>query len=340
MILVESGWVESDARAMIDKAPATSIDGSMSVGEVMTGLVFFFKQKTAYEITVGLEFRRVLFRSSQQRCSWHRAAGSQSFDRKTAGCKEGQEGVTQLKENHGTKNTSIRIPPRLQQALEIALVRWSRLCRTASRRREAAQGIEREAEVSRHQLHRNRTRSQQTGGAHFHRPARDHHRPQGRGNRQAQAGRAEAHQARSAHRHPGSASPGTGCHSGRGIDCAATGKAGGLSPRHAQIGRLSAAIWLQGNQSTRCGTFERRGNRPERVVSARPFAAADPSRGHRLWYCRSADHLRRHRGEVLDLSGRKRSEAQYPGAGKARGGGSRLKKLTGNFTGYREARIQ
>ncbi len=96
---------------------------------------------------------------------------------------------------------------------------------------------------------------------------------------------------------------------------------------------------------TRCGTFERRGNRPQRMVSARPFAAADPSRGHRLWHCRSADHLRGHRGEVLDLSGRKRSKAQYPGAGKARGSRGRLKNLTESGDRFAvahntEARIQ
>src|SRR5215204_1357064 len=37
----------------------------MTVGGGVSGyFFFFFKQKTAYEITVSLEFRRVLFRSS------------------------------------------------------------------------------------------------------------------------------------------------------------------------------------------------------------------------------------------------------------------------------------
>ena len=36
------------------------------------GIIFLFKQKTAYEITVCLEFRRVLFRSeiALERVTW------------------------------------------------------------------------------------------------------------------------------------------------------------------------------------------------------------------------------------------------------------------------------
>src|ERR1039457_2596015 len=42
---------------------------------VVLVLVFFFKQKTAYEITRCLEFRRVLFRSPASR-TWCRAGGT------------------------------------------------------------------------------------------------------------------------------------------------------------------------------------------------------------------------------------------------------------------------
>src|SRR5215204_6342000 len=34
--------------------------------QLVVPIFFFFKQKTAYEITVGLEFRRVLFRSNNR----------------------------------------------------------------------------------------------------------------------------------------------------------------------------------------------------------------------------------------------------------------------------------
>src|ERR1051326_2726534 len=92
---------------------------------------------------------------SEQGRSWNRAARTEGSDRKTASCKEGQEGVTK---HNGTENTSIRIPPGLQQALEVALVCGTRLRRTAARRCETAQGIERKAEVCRYQLDRYRTR--------------------------------------------------------------------------------------------------------------------------------------------------------------------------------------
>jgi hypothetical protein len=45
---------------------------------------------------------------------------------------------------------------------------------------------------------------------------------------------AEAHQARSAHRHSGSASAGTRRHAGGGVDRVAARKARGISPRDAQ----------------------------------------------------------------------------------------------------------
>jgi len=51
------------------------------------------------------------------------------------------------------------------------------------------------------------------------------------------------------------------------------------------------------------GRLKRCGNRPQRVVSAGTFAAADASRRHRLRHRRSANHLRGDWREVLDLSG-------------------------------------
>jgi len=74
-------------------------------------------------------------------------------------------------------------------------------------------------------------------------------------------------------------------------------------PRDAQGSGFGPAFRLQGNQGSRCRPLERRGNRPQRVVFAGPFALADPSRGHRFRHCGSANHLRRHRCEMLDLPG-------------------------------------
>src|SRR5690349_23585499 len=42
--------------------------------------IYFFKQKTAYEISTGLEFRRVLFRSRLRRVH-HRAVANRRDDR-------------------------------------------------------------------------------------------------------------------------------------------------------------------------------------------------------------------------------------------------------------------
>src|SRR3984893_12078479 len=86
----------------------------------------------------------------------------------------------------GTENTPLRIPPRLQQAVELALVRRSRLRRDAARRREAAPRVERAPQERGHQLHRYRARRQQARRAYLHSASGHHHRPQGRGNRQAQ----------------------------------------------------------------------------------------------------------------------------------------------------------
>ncbi len=57
---------------------------------------------------------------------------------------------------------------------------------------------------------RHRARRQQAGRPDLHRAPGNHHRPQGLGNRQAEERSAEAHQARSAHRHSGSAPSGAG----------------------------------------------------------------------------------------------------------------------------------
>ncbi len=58
------------------------------------------------------------------------------------------------------------------------------------------------------------------------------------------------------------------------------------------------------------GPAERRGNRAQGMVSARPLAAADAARGHRFWFCAGLHHLRRDWREVLGLPGRKRAGAR------------------------------
>ena len=84
----------------------------------------------------------------------------------------------------------------------------------------------------------------------------------------------------------------------------------------------ASSLRLQGHQSSRSWPLERRGNRPQRVVPARPSASANSPRGHRFRHCGSQHHVRHHRREVLDLSGRKRSEARLQDSERARCGKS------------------
>src|SRR5579885_2204215 len=90
-------------------------------------------------------------RSSEGRAR-HYAPRSQGSYRQAAAAKEGKE-VT-----YGTEGSSLRFPPWLQQALEVALVCRPRVRRPAPRRREAAPRAERPPQVRGCQLHRYRTR--------------------------------------------------------------------------------------------------------------------------------------------------------------------------------------
>ena len=66
------------------------------------------------------------------------------------------------------------------------------------------------------------------------------------------------------------------------VDRAAARKARGVPKGDAQGGGFGAALRLQGNQGSRVGTLERRGNRAHGMVSARAASAAHAARGYRL----------------------------------------------------------
>src|SRR5260221_14477718 len=68
--------------------------------------------------------------------------------------KVGRSGRAGKEDKRGTENAPLRIPPRLQQAVEVAMVRRPRLRRAAARRREAAPRAERAPPERRHQLPR------------------------------------------------------------------------------------------------------------------------------------------------------------------------------------------
>src|SRR6266536_3982756 len=63
--------LEEDARAHGHEVVVTNTDYQ---SQRLVAIVFFFKQKTAYEIHSCLEFRRVLFRSQWAKLFWSRRA--------------------------------------------------------------------------------------------------------------------------------------------------------------------------------------------------------------------------------------------------------------------------
>ena len=97
----------------------------------------------------------------------------------------------------------------------------------------------RAAEGGRRQLDRSRPSRQQAAHHDPHLASRHHHRPQGRRDREAEAGPGQEDQARSLHRYSGSAQARARCAAGVRIDRAAAGKARGVPPRDAQGGRLA-----------------------------------------------------------------------------------------------------
>src|SRR6267378_6078837 len=74
-------------------------------------LVFFFKQKTAYEISTWLEFRRVLFRSEDEKERQSRTSpgSSQRFSSSTSSCavRSRCNGVTEMSRRSNTASQSL-----------------------------------------------------------------------------------------------------------------------------------------------------------------------------------------------------------------------------------------
>ena len=129
---------------------------------------------------------------------------------------------------------------------------------------------------------RDRARGEQAEDRHLHLAPGHHHRPQGDGSRQAEAGDPEEDQSRGLHQHPGDPEAGARRAADRRVGRDAARKARGVPPRDAQGGRVGAALRRARHQGPRVGPPERRGNRALGVVPARPAAAADAPRRHRL----------------------------------------------------------
>ena len=151
---------------------------------------------------------------------------------------------------------------------------------------------------------RDRARRQQAQDQHLHLAPRDHHRPQGAGGRQAEAGDPEEDRQGGLHQHPGDPEARARRPARVGVGGAPAREAHRLPPGHAQGGGRRPALRRQGDQGAGVGPPERRRDRPLRVVPARPAAAAHAPRRHRLRLPRGAHELRPDRREVLDLQGR------------------------------------
>ena len=141
-----------------------------------------------------------------------------------------------------------------------------------------------------------------------------HHRPQGAGGRQAQAGDPEAHGQGGLHQHPGDPQARARRAAGLRVGRAPAREAHRLPPRHAQGGRRGAALRGARDQDPGLRPPERRRDRALGVVPARPAAAAHPARGHRLRLPRGPHHVRPDRRQDLDLPGRDRRPAAGAGA--------------------------
>jgi DNA-binding SARP family transcriptional activator len=125
-------------------------------------------------------------------------------------------------------------------------------------------------------------RCQQAEDRHLHLAARHHHRPQGDGGRQAEAGDPEAHEPGGLHQHPGDpeARARGAAHLRVGGDAAR--EARGVPPGDAEGGRVGAPLRRPRDQGAGVRAAQRRGDRPLGVVSARTAPAPDLARGHRL----------------------------------------------------------
>ena len=103
----------------------------------------------------------------------------------------------------GQKVTPLRVPHRVQQDLEVAVVCGQGLRQPPARGPGAQEGPEEAVSARRRRQDRDRARRQQAEDRHPHLAAGHHHRPQGTGSRQAEAGDPEADQPRGLHQHPG-----------------------------------------------------------------------------------------------------------------------------------------
>ena len=230
--------------------------------------------------------------------------------------------------NDGSESSSARIPARLQQDLALALVRRQGLREAAARGPEAARHAEEALRARRRLEDRDRARGQQAEDRHLHLAPGHHHRPQGHRSRQAEAGDPEEDEPRGLHQHPGDPEAGARRAADRRVGGDAAREARRVPPRDAQGGRIGAALRRARDQGARVGPAERRGDRALGVVPARPAAAADAARRHRLRLRRGVHDLRRDRREGVALQGRapgaadrprRRLSDAAPAAGGARG---------------------
>jgi len=111
-----------------------------------------------------------------------------------------------------------------------------------------------------------RARGQPAEDRHLHLAPRDHHRPQGHGSRQAEAGDPEEDQPRGLHQHPGDPEAGARRAAHLRIGGDAAREARRVPPGDAQGGRIGAALRRPRHQGPRLRPPERRRDRAFGVV--------------------------------------------------------------------------
>src|SRR5207249_4011728 len=105
--------------------------------------------------------------------------------------------------NRGAEGSPDWIPSRVQQDVALALVLGSRLREAPTRGPRAALEPEEAVRARRRREDRDGARREQAEDRHLHLSTGHHHRPEGDGGRQVEAGDPEKDQPRSVHQYPG-----------------------------------------------------------------------------------------------------------------------------------------
>ena len=206
---------------------------------------------------------------------------------------------------NGSESPSDRHPARHHQAPRLHLVRQRRPLRREPSCRHGSAGFRAKETGQRLGVPGgDREAGQEREDHDLHRPPRHRDRQEGRGCGGPARGTDGAHGNPGAGEHRGGAQARPRRPVGGRQRGPAVGAAGDVPPGHEAGGAERHADGRRRHQGAGVGPSRRRRNRPHRMVSRGPGAAAHPARRHRLRHRRGRHHLRHHRREGVDIQGR------------------------------------